>query len=102
MDQSEAPGPGVALLMPSPPPKSDTLQLTEELIARASVSPTDGGCQELMIERLEAVGFTVERMRFGPVDNFWAKHGRGGPGFCFAGHTDLVPPGPLDESGGGS
>jgi succinyl-diaminopimelate desuccinylase len=73
--------------------------LTEALIARASVSPTDGGCQSLMIERLEAAGFTVERMRFGPVDNFWAKRGRGGPVFCFAGHTDVVPPGPLDEWG---
>ena len=77
--------------MPNPPPNSDALRLTEELIARASVSPTDGGCQAMMIERLEAVGFTVERMRFGPVDNFWAKRGRGGPVFCFAGHTDVVP-----------
>jgi succinyl-diaminopimelate desuccinylase len=81
----------------TPPPKSDTLQLTEELIARASVSPADGGCQELMIERLEAMGFAVERMRFGPVDNFWAKRGSGGPVFCFAGHTDVVPSGPLEE-----
>jgi succinyl-diaminopimelate desuccinylase len=81
----------------TPPPKSDTLQLTEELIARASVSPADGGCQELMIDRLEAMGFAVERMRFGPVDNFWAKRGSGGPVFCFAGHTDVVPSGPLEE-----
>jgi succinyl-diaminopimelate desuccinylase len=79
------------------PPKSSTLQLTEELIARASVSPTDGGCQAMMIERLEAAGFAVERMPFGPVENFWAKRGRGAPVFCFAGHTDVVPPGPLDE-----
>jgi succinyl-diaminopimelate desuccinylase len=75
----------------------DTLQLTEALIARQSVSPTDGGCQALMIERLEACGFSVEPMRFGPVDNFWAKRGRGSPVFCFAGHTDVVPSGPLDE-----
>jgi succinyl-diaminopimelate desuccinylase len=81
----------------TPPPKSDTLRLTEELIARASVSPTDGGCQVLMIERLEAIGFTVERMRFGPVDNFWATHGSGSPVFCFAGHTDVVPSGPAEE-----
>jgi succinyl-diaminopimelate desuccinylase len=73
------------------------LRLTEELIARASVSPTDGGCQALMIERLEAIGFTVENLRFGPVDNFWAKRGRGEPVLCFAGHTDVVPSGPLDE-----
>jgi succinyl-diaminopimelate desuccinylase len=79
------------------PPKSDTLRLTEELIARASVSPADGGCQALMIDRLEAIGFAVERMRFGPVDNFWAKRGSGGPVFCFAGHTDVVPPGPQEE-----
>ena len=74
-----------------------TLQLTQDLIARASVSPTDGGCQALMIDRLRAVGFDVESLRFGPVDNFWAKRGNGGPVFCFAGHTDVVPSGPLDE-----
>jgi succinyl-diaminopimelate desuccinylase len=79
------------------PTKSDTLRLTEELIARASVSPADGGCQTLMIERLEAIGFDVERMRFGPVDNFWATRGSGGPVFCFAGHTDVVPSGPPQE-----
>jgi succinyl-diaminopimelate desuccinylase len=83
--------------MPNAPAKSDTLRLTEQLIERASVSPTDGGCQALMIERLEAIGFAVERLRFGPVDNFWAKRGNGGPVFCFAGHTDVVPSGPLDE-----
>jgi succinyl-diaminopimelate desuccinylase len=83
--------------MPKAPAKSDTLRLTEQLIERASVSPTDGGCQALMIERLEAIGFAVERLRFGPVDNFWAKRGSGGPVFCFAGHTDVVPSGPLDE-----
>jgi succinyl-diaminopimelate desuccinylase len=78
-------------------PKSDTLRLTEDLIARASVSPTDGGCQAVMIERLEAIGFTVENLRYGPVDNFWATRGSGGPVFCFAGHTDVVPSGPPDE-----
>jgi succinyl-diaminopimelate desuccinylase len=71
--------------------------LTEELIGRESVSPADGGCQEVMIKRLEAMGFHAERMVFGPVENFWAKRGRGAPVFCFAGHTDVVPPGPLDE-----
>jgi succinyl-diaminopimelate desuccinylase len=73
------------------------LALTQELISRASVSPTDGGCQALMIERLEAIGFSVENLRFGPVDNFWAKRGKGGPVFCFAGHTDVVPSGPTEE-----
>jgi succinyl-diaminopimelate desuccinylase len=76
---------------------SSTLQLTQELIARQSVSPIDGGCQTLMIERLAAVGFTVETLRFGAVDNFWAKRGSDGPVFCFAGHTDVVPSGPVDE-----
>jgi succinyl-diaminopimelate desuccinylase len=81
----------------STPPTSSTLRLTEELIARASVSPVDGGCQALMIERLEAIGFEVEKLKFGPVDNFWARRGHGGPVFCFAGHTDVVPSGPVDE-----
>ena len=76
---------------------SKTLELTQELMARASVSPTDGGCQAVMIERLELIGFEAERLRFGPVDNFWAKRGRGGPVFCFAGHTDVVPSGPLED-----
>jgi succinyl-diaminopimelate desuccinylase len=76
---------------------SETLKLTQELIARPSVSPADGGCQAIMIERLQALQFSVESLRFGPVDNFWAKHGSGGPVFCFAGHTDVVPTGPLDE-----
>jgi succinyl-diaminopimelate desuccinylase len=79
------------------PPKSDTLRLTEDLISRASVSPTDGGCQAVMIERLQAIDFTVENLRYGPVDNFWATRGGGGPVLCFAGHTDVVPSGPLDE-----
>ncbi len=73
---------------------SATLELAKALIRRASVTPVDGGCQELMIERLEALGFRIERMRFGDVDNFWARHGEGGPLFAFAGHTDVVPPGP--------
>lgn len=78
-------------------PLSATLKLTQELISRASVSPTDSGCQALMIERLEALGFSVENLRFGEVDNFWAKRGSGGPVFCFAGHTDVVPTGPLND-----
>ncbi len=76
---------------------SNTLALTQELIARPSVSPVDGGCQELMTARLQTLGFSVERLRFGPVDNFWAKRGNGAPVFCFAGHTDVVPSGPVDE-----
>ncbi len=82
--------------MPAPT-KSETLRLTEDLMSLASVSPADGGCQALMIDRLQAIGFTVERLRFGPVDNFWATHGQGGPVLCLAGHTDVVPPGTMDE-----
>lgn len=66
-------------------------------MARASVTPTDGGCQDVMMKRLAAAGFRVEPLRYGTVDNFWAVHGQGGPVFCFAGHTDVVPTGPLEE-----
>jgi succinyl-diaminopimelate desuccinylase len=76
---------------------SATIQLACELISRPSVTPEDGGCQPLMMERLERLGFTVEPMRFGEVDNFWARRGDEGPVFCFAGHTDVVPPGPLER-----
>ncbi|MCG6940658.1 MAG: succinyl-diaminopimelate desuccinylase [Thiohalocapsa sp.] len=76
---------------------SATVKLACELIARPSVTPDDAGCQPLMTERLERLGFTVEPMRFGDVDNFWARRGDAGPVFCFAGHTDVVPPGPLDR-----
>ena len=76
----------------------DTLELTKAMIARPSVSPADGGCQDLMIERLETLGFGVERMPFGAVENSWAtRRGGAGPVFCFAGHTDVVPTGPLEE-----
>ncbi len=75
----------------------DTLALTCDLMSRPSVSPTDGGCQALMGERLQALGFRVEHLRFGQVDNLWARRGATAPLFCFAGHTDVVPPGPLEE-----
>ena len=76
---------------------SDTLDLTLDLMARNSVTPADSGCQQVMMKRLAAAGFTVEPLRYGVVDNFWAKRGTGGPVFCFAGHTDVVPTGPLEE-----
>jgi succinyl-diaminopimelate desuccinylase len=76
---------------------NETLELTQELISRASVTPADEGCQELMADRLGALGFTIEHLRFGDVDNLWARRGTDGPVLCFAGHTDVVPSGPLDE-----
>jgi succinyl-diaminopimelate desuccinylase len=76
---------------------SATLELTQELIARASVTPADEGCQELLGSRLAQLGFEVEKLRYGNVDNLWARHGQGSPVLCFAGHTDVVPTGPLEE-----
>jgi succinyl-diaminopimelate desuccinylase len=77
---------------------SETLELTKELIRCPSVTPEDAGCQALLTTRLQSAGFDVEPMRFGVVENFWATH-RGGPGptLCFAGHTDVVPPGPREQ-----
>jgi succinyl-diaminopimelate desuccinylase len=66
-------------------------------MARRSVTPADEGCQEVMIARLAGAGFQIEPLRYGNVLNFWAKRGSGGPVFCFAGHTDVVPTGPLEE-----
>jgi succinyl-diaminopimelate desuccinylase len=76
---------------------SPTLELAIDLIRRPSVTPEDAGCQDTMIARLEAIGFAVERLRFEDVDNFWARRGTEGPLLCFAGHTDVVPPGPVDK-----
>lgn len=72
-----------------------TLALAIDLIKRPSVTPADHGCQELMISRLAPLGFAIERLKFAEVDNFWARHGAGAPLVVFAGHTDVVPPGPL-------
>lgn len=73
---------------------SPTLQLTMDLIRRRSVTPEDADCQNIMIQRLQAIGFQVEHLRFGDVDNFWAVRGQKGPILAFAGHTDVVPSGP--------
>lgn len=75
----------------------EALELAKELIARRSVTPEDGGCQEVIAERLERAGFRCEPMKFGEVTNLWARRGTGHPVVCFAGHTDVVPTGPLDE-----
>lgn len=76
---------------------SKTLELAKDLIARRSNTPEDAGCQQVMIKRLEPLGFKVERMRFGDVDNFYARRGNSGPLLVFAGHTDVVPTGPVEK-----
>jgi len=76
---------------------STTLELAIDLLQRQSNTPLDAGCQELMISRLEPLGFKIERMRFGDVDNFYARRGTTAPLLVFAGHTDVVPTGPLDK-----
>ena len=76
---------------------NSTLDLAKALIARRSLTPDDAGCQEIMIERLQKLGFKIEPMRFGNVDNFWARRGTTGPILCFAGHTDVVPTGPVAQ-----
>ncbi|MGD9600418.1 MAG: succinyl-diaminopimelate desuccinylase [Gammaproteobacteria bacterium] len=70
-----------------------TFELACALIARRSVTPDDAGCLDLIGERLARAGFRLEAMPFGTVSNLWATHGTGRPVFCFAGHTDVVPPG---------
>jgi len=74
-----------------------TLELAHELLRRPSVTPEDGGCQALIAQRLAAVGFRVEFMPFNAVTNLWARRGDSTPLFCFAGHTDVVPPGPREH-----
>ena len=74
---------------------SATLELAQALIARRSLTPDDAGCQDILIERLTRLGFRIERLRFGNVDNFWARLGDRGPLVTFAGHTDVVPTGPV-------
>ncbi len=76
---------------------SKTLSLAIDLLARRSNTPEDAGCQALMISRLEPLGFKIERMRFGNVDNLYARRGTSGPLLVFAGHTDVVPTGPLEK-----
>lgn len=76
---------------------SATLELAIDLVSRESVTPNDAGCQNVMMHRLDALGFKNEQLRFEDVDNFWARRGTAGPVFCFAGHTDVVPTGPIDD-----
>jgi succinyl-diaminopimelate desuccinylase len=82
--------------MPAVEPAA-TLRLARELIARRSVTPEDGGCQELLGERLARIGFALEPLRRGEVTNLWARRGDARPLLCFVGHTDVVPTGPIDK-----
>ncbi|WP_203321588.1 succinyl-diaminopimelate desuccinylase [Pseudoxanthomonas beigongshangi] len=75
---------------------SDVVELSSELIRRHSVTPDDAGCQQVLATRLTAAGFRCESLRFGDVENLWATHGSGAPVLVLLGHTDVVPPGPLD------
>lgn len=76
---------------------SKTLKLAQELMACPSVTPEDAGCQDILIKRLQQLGFTIEPLNFGKVKNFWARRGTQSPLFVFAGHTDVVPTGPLEQ-----
>lgn len=78
-------------------PLSDVLELSCALIRRASVTPEDAGCQDLIAERLQKVGFSVQHLPFGKVKNLWATHGNAAPVLCFLGHTDVVPTGPREQ-----
>ena len=75
---------------------SKTLELTKLLVSRPSITPDDAGCQDILIERLEPSGFSTEKIPFGEVENIWLRKGTDAPLFCFAGHTDVVPTGPLE------
>jgi succinyl-diaminopimelate desuccinylase len=74
-----------------------TLDLCRQLISRASITPEDAGCQARMMDRLAAIGFDCQPLRYGEVDNFWAERGDSGPILVFAGHTDVVPTGPEQD-----
>jgi len=82
--------------MPAVEPAA-TLRLARELIARRSVTPEDGGCQELLAERLARLGFAIDPIRRGEVTNLWARRGEARPLLCFIGHTDVVPTGPIEK-----
>ena len=76
---------------------SDTLNLAKELISRPSVTPDDKGCQQILIDHLEPLGFKTEKLYFEEVENIWLRKGNEAPLFCFAGHTDVVPTGPVED-----
>ncbi|MEX1237445.1 MAG: M20/M25/M40 family metallo-hydrolase, partial [Pseudomonadales bacterium] len=74
-----------------------TVELARQLISKTSVSPNDGGCQQLIADYLADLGFSIEHLPFEDVSNIWAVRGASQPILAFAGHTDVVPPGPLEE-----
>ena len=74
-----------------------TLELTKNLIARKSNTPDDAGCQDLLVSLLEPLGFKCEKIKVGDVENLYARKGTEAPFFVFAGHTDVVPSGPVDQ-----
>ena len=76
---------------------NETIDLAIELLKRKSLTPDDAGCQDLIAARLEKLGFQIERHRHNGVDNLWARKGSAAPVVCFAGHTDVVPTGPLEQ-----
>ena len=76
---------------------SATLKLAEQLIARRSLTPLDEGCLDLICARLESLDFEIEKIRCGEVENLWARRGHSAPVVCFAGHTDVVPTGPVTQ-----
>ena len=82
--------------IPTRMPEDPVLDLAERLIACPSVTPDEGGCMAIVEERLRRIGFTAEYVNRGGVTNLWARRGSGRPLFCFAGHVDVVPPGPAD------
>jgi succinyl-diaminopimelate desuccinylase len=76
---------------------SSTIDLAKELISKKSITPDDAGCQNLIADRLGKIGFSIEHLKYGDVDNLWATFGDSGPLFVFLGHTDVVPTGPIEE-----
>lgn len=82
--------------MPAPD-QDPVIELLRQLVERPSVTPDDAGCQEVLADRLRPLGFVCETMQFGDVTNLWARRGDAGPVMCFAGHTDVVPPGPRED-----
>ena len=75
----------------------DALALSQQLISCRSLTPDDSGCQEILIGRLKEIGFNIEKIQCNEVENIWARRGTTAPVLCFAGHTDVVPTGPLDQ-----